>query len=77
MFNNEYPLYTQTKSVSWLPTPEGTIWIKYGYRNYIQLQNETLRSTPLGVDLDLLFDEDETVFKLMSAPEVPTEQSKT
>jgi hypothetical protein len=55
--------YRQTKSVRWLDTPEGTIWATYGFRNYIQPVDPNLRYTPLGVDLDLLFDEDEAIFE--------------
>jgi hypothetical protein len=55
--------YRQTKSVSWLDTPGGTIWVSIGFRSYIQPEDPKLRSTPLGVDLDLLFDEDEELFQ--------------
>ena len=56
--------YKQTKSVNWLDTPEGTIWVSIGFRNYIQPEDPDLRSTPLGVDLDLLFDDDEIFQKI-------------
>jgi hypothetical protein len=55
--------FKQTKQVNWLPTPEGTIWTKYGFHNYIQPEDPKLRTTPLGVDLDLLFDDDESIFQ--------------
>lgn len=55
--------YLQTQDVRWLDTPKGTIWVSLGFRSYIQPEDPKLRSTPLGVDLDLLFDEDENVFE--------------
>ena len=54
--------YKQTKEVSWLNTPKGTIWIQMD-EEYIQPEEESLRDTPLGVSLDLLDDEDLKLFK--------------
>lgn len=52
--------YRQTRKVPWLDTPGETIWITYGNNdNWIQPEDETLRETLLGVDLDLLIDTDE------------------
>ena len=56
--------YKQTKEVSWLNTPKGTIWIQMD-EEYIQPEEESLRDTPLGVSLDLLDDEDLKLFKLL------------
>ncbi len=50
----EIKRYRQTKGVHWLKTPEGTIWKTYGFRNYIQPEDEDLWETPFGVNLDLL-----------------------
>lgn len=59
--------YKQIRGVPWLNTPEGTIWITYDNGdNWIQPEDETLRETLLGVDLDLLIDtKDEFLFELI------------
>ncbi|MFW6311574.1 MAG: hypothetical protein ACOC1K_04995 [Nanoarchaeota archaeon] len=56
--------FIQTKKVGWLTQPKGTIWISTGFENYIVPQLEQLRDTPLGVDLSLLYDEDEKLFRI-------------
>jgi hypothetical protein len=67
--------FKQKKSVPWLKTPAGTIWRTYGYKNYIQPEDENLWETPFGVDLDLLDrypDEDypnENIFELIKEKE--------
>lgn len=54
--------YKQTKAVSWLPaTTKGTVWVST-FGDYIQPEDETLRRTPLGVDLSLLDDESLSLF---------------
>lgn len=54
--------YKQTKAVSWLKsTTAGTVWVST-FDNYIQPEDETLRTTPLGVDLSLLDDESLSLF---------------
>ena len=58
--------YKQTKAVSWLPhTTEGTVWVST-FDDYIQPEDETLRLTPLGVDLSLLDDSSLSLFVPMS-----------
>ena len=59
--------YKQIREVSWLNTPEGTVWITYDkYSNCIQPEDKNLWETLLGVDLDLLIDtEDEFLFELI------------
>lgn len=57
--------YKQTKSVSWLTTPEGTIWIST-HDDYIQPEDEKLRQTPLGVDLSLIDDDSLNLFMPIS-----------
>lgn len=51
--------YKQTRNVGWLNTPERTIWVTTGSPNWIQPEDENLRETLLGVDLDLLIDTDD------------------
>lgn len=58
--------YKQVKSVNWLNTPKDTIWIEFanlknGY--YIQPEDETLRDTPLGVNLSILDDDHILLFE--------------
>lgn len=48
--------FIQTKKVDWLDTPENTIW-KMTEGEYIQPEDYNLRTTPLGVKLDLVYDE--------------------
>jgi hypothetical protein len=57
--------YKQLRDVVWLNTPAGTIWTTYGNSdNWIQPEDENLRETLLGVDLDLLVDyPDEDLFE--------------
>lgn len=59
--------YEQVKELSWLKTPKGTMWVEsendIAEGNYIQPEDETLRDTPMGVDLDLLDDVDYFAFK--------------
>ena len=55
--------FKQTRKVRWLNTPEETIWIRTGFENYIQPENPALIETLLGVDLDLLDEESETLFE--------------
>jgi hypothetical protein len=50
--------YRQTKQVRWLDTPIETIWVSTK-DSWIQPEDEKLRFTLLGVDLDLLIDTDE------------------
>lgn len=54
--------YKQLINVHWLKTPAGTIWVST-HDSYIQPEDDALVTTPLGVDLDLLNDEDETLFE--------------
>ena len=54
--------YKQTRNVSWLNTPEGTIW-ESTFDEYIQPVDKSLSKTPLGVNLQLLdCTEDEDLF---------------
>jgi hypothetical protein len=58
--------YTQTKNRIWLSTEAGTIWVSDGptlIGHYVQPEDENLRETPLGVDLDLLDEIDFDLFK--------------
>jgi hypothetical protein len=55
--------YIQTKEVSWLNTPEGTVWALLGIDGHIQPEDPALRETIYGVDLDLLTSEDLFLFK--------------
>lgn len=57
--------YKQTKEVSWLNTPKGTIWEDIGIDSYIQPEDKNIWSTPLGVDLDLLDDRDLLIFEII------------
>jgi len=58
--------YIQTKEVSWLKTPKETVWVQLDPEDsYIQPEDESLRESPLGVDLFLLYEEDEDLFKLI------------
>jgi hypothetical protein len=62
----EMKRYKQIGEVPWLNTPGGTIWIAYDNDNWIQPEDGTLRETILGVDLDLLIDNDnEFLFELI------------
>ena len=54
--------YIQTRTVSWLNTTKGTVWVSTG-GTYIQPKELELRDTLLGVDLYLLDEEDETLFE--------------
>lgn len=49
--------YIQTKNVHWLDTPKDTIWITREGSD-ITPEDVSLRSTPFGVDLQLIDDED-------------------
>lgn len=58
--------FKQKRFVPWLKTPAGTIWRTYGYKNYIQPEDENLWETPFGVNLDLLDGyEDEDLFEII------------
>lgn len=57
--------YKQVKKVSWLNTPEGTIWENTGIDSYIQPEDKNLWETPFGVDLDLLDDNDLLIFEII------------
>ncbi len=48
--------YLQTKNVDWLSTPKDTIWVEEN-SPYIQPEEVQLRTTLLGVNLDLLNDD--------------------
>jgi hypothetical protein len=58
--------YRQTKSVSWLLTKEGTIWVST-IDDYIQPESVQLITTCLGINLSLI--DDENLFEL-----IPTKQ---
>lgn len=62
----EKKYYRQKKDVNWINTPKGTIWVTDS-KYYIQPEDESLRETPLGVELSLLDDEDIALFE-----EIPT-----
>ena len=49
--------YRQTKNVNWLSIPKDTIWIEEN-PPYIQPENIQLRTTVLGVNLDILDDDE-------------------
>lgn len=61
--------YKQVRNVNWLKTPAGTVWITT-HDSYIQPEDVALITTPLGVDLDLLGDEDETLFELINTVKI-------
>jgi hypothetical protein len=57
-------IYKQTRKVSWLKTPEGTLWQTAFDEQYIQPVDKSLTTTPFGVDLNLLdCTEDEDLFQ--------------
>ncbi len=63
--------YVQTKEADWLDTPAGTIWTTFidsasGY--YIQPLGE--RTSPLGVDLDILDDAEHYLFRHIQHTEI-------
>lgn len=63
-------MYRQTKDVNWLKTPEGTIYVNTG-DNWINTRKDyDKQETPFGVDLDLLDDEDLSLFYKLSEREV-------
>lgn len=69
--------YEQTKAFKWLNTPAGTIWVdfkKLDNGQYIQPEEEHLRDTLLGVNLDLLDDEDLVHFKRVVRIQLPVEK---
>jgi len=55
--------YKQIKDAHWLDTPAGTIWFEYGFDRYIQPIDPSLMTTPFGVDLDLLDEEELNIFE--------------
>jgi hypothetical protein len=57
--------YIQTKDVSWLETPKGTIWVDTGMDEYIQPEDHSLRTTAFGVDLSLLDEIDLALFDIL------------
>ena len=55
--------YRQTKIVSWLiSTTKGDIWTKEEESQYIQPENKSKISSPLGIDLALLDMDDSNDF---------------
>ncbi len=61
--------YIQTRDVSWLKTPKGTIWAWTGIDGFIQPEDPALRHTLMGVDLDLLDVEDFLLFQAIGDKE--------
>jgi len=59
----EITYFKQTKSVKWLKTEANTIWISTGFEDYIQPEDIGLRTTLLGVDLQLLGDDESDLFE--------------
>ncbi len=55
--------YKQTKKVSWLRTPAGTIWAGIEVDYYIQPVKKSLQDTVMGVNLYLLNNKDREIFE--------------
>lgn len=53
--------YKQTRNVPWLNTKADTLWFNI-FDNNIQPVDSTLWETPFGVNLDLLSEDDESIF---------------
>lgn len=53
--------YKQTKDAAWTHTPKGTVYVST-FDNYIQPEDESLRKTPMGIDLSLCDGEDLCLF---------------
>jgi len=58
--------YVQSRDVSWLKTPKGTIWVWTGINSFLQPEDPALRTTPFGVNLDILDVEDFLLFQSIS-----------
>lgn len=74
--NPTHQYYKQNETVSWLKsTVVGTIWVST-FDNYIQPEDETLRTTEFGLNLSLLDDDSLSLFTPIHTYEIPSNNQR-